>query len=227
MDSNKIRQFVAEQYVKPAQVRGDKTVTVTAGEVQKALGLKNRIAWVCTALRANRFQFENHLRLKEETGPPSGMSTTVKFTYEFVSDAAQGQTSKNVRNPVWDLFGIAKQTFAELGGGENFIRSEREQFFPAIESDNRFVSVWQSINHHAGEKFSTVTGLPFSYAVAGDAIWIERDGRIIDQALSRGEFHKAWDRGPVTGPSELQDLRGPSYIFAILSDSRIIKKSST
>src|SRR6185503_21284774 len=96
VDSNKIRQFVAEQYVRPAQTRGDKTVTVTAGEVQKALGLKNRIAWVCTALRANCFQLENHLRLKDETGPPSGMSTTVKFTYEFLSAESQGQSSKNM-----------------------------------------------------------------------------------------------------------------------------------
>ena len=136
MDSNKIRQFVAEQYVKPARARGDKTITITAGEVQKALGLKNRIAWVCTALRANRFQLENHLRLKDETGPPSGMSTTVKFTYEFVPGASQAQTPANMRNPIWDLFGIAKETFAELGGGENFIRREREQFLPVVGSDS-------------------------------------------------------------------------------------------
>jgi hypothetical protein len=60
----------------------------------------------------------------------------VKFTYEFVPGASQAQTSKNMRNPIWDLFGIAKETFTELGGGENFIRREREQFLPVVGSDS-------------------------------------------------------------------------------------------
>lgn len=121
MNSDTIRQYVLEQYVKPAQARGEKTVSVTAGEVQKALGLKNRIAWVCTALRADRFQSENHLRLKDETGPPSGMSTTVKFTFEIASPGAAEP------NPLWQLRGVAKDMFKKLGEWEDLIKQEREQ----------------------------------------------------------------------------------------------------
>jgi len=121
MNSDAIRQYVLEQYIRPARARGEKIVSVTAGDVQKALGLKNRIAWVCTALRADRFQSENHLRLKDETGPPSGMSTTVKFTFEIASAGAAEP------NPLWQLRGIAKDMFKELGEWENFIKREREQ----------------------------------------------------------------------------------------------------
>jgi hypothetical protein len=34
----------------------------------------------------------------------------------------------NTLNPLWQLRGIAKEVFAELGGGEAFIRNERAQF---------------------------------------------------------------------------------------------------
>jgi hypothetical protein len=121
MNADRIRQYVLEQYVRPAQARGEKTVSVTAGEVQKALGLKNRIAWVCTALRADRFQSENHLRLKDETGPPSGMSTTVKFTFEIASAGTAEP------NPLWQLRGIAKGMFTKLGEWEDIIKRERDQ----------------------------------------------------------------------------------------------------
>ena len=121
MNADRIRQFVLEKYIRPAQARGEKTVSVTAGEVQKALGLKNRIAWVCTALRADRFQSENHLRLKDETGPPSGMSTTVKFTFEF---ASAGETEPN---PLWQLRGVAQDMFKKPGDWENLIKQERKQ----------------------------------------------------------------------------------------------------
>jgi hypothetical protein len=122
MNSDRIRQYVLDQYIRPAQARGEKTVSITAGEVQKGLGLKNRIAWVCTALRADRFQSENHLRLKDETGPPSGMSTTVKFTFEISS------TEPTEKNPLWALRGIAKGMFGKVGEWEDMIRKDREQF---------------------------------------------------------------------------------------------------
>jgi hypothetical protein len=122
MNADEIRQYVIEQYVRPAQGRGEKTVSVTAGEVQKALGLKNRIAWVCTALRADRFQSENHLRLIAETGPPSGMSTTVKFTFEMAPACAPEL------NPLWQLRGRAKDMFEKLGEWEEVIKQERQQF---------------------------------------------------------------------------------------------------
>ena len=81
----RVREWVRNHIVQPAKARGDRMVSVTAGEVHHELGLKNRVPVVCQALRSKRFLEANHLVLKDMTGPPSGLSTTVKFTYEIVS----------------------------------------------------------------------------------------------------------------------------------------------
>jgi hypothetical protein len=62
------------------------------------------------------------VRLKDETGPPSGMSTTVKFTFE-IEPADRAVDA----NPLWQLRGIAKDMFKKIGEWEDLIRQEREQ----------------------------------------------------------------------------------------------------
>lgn len=124
--ADKVRQYVVAKYVLPAQARGERIVTVTAGDVHRELGLRNRIPLVCAALRATRFQSENHLLLKDVSGPASGMSTTVKFTYEIVSSGADSATKE--KNPFWALRGIAKGMFSKPGEWEEMIRRDREQF---------------------------------------------------------------------------------------------------
>jgi len=227
-DTERVREWILKQIILPARERGDRIVSVTAGQVHKQLGFQNRVPLVCQALRSKRLLEQNHLVLKEISGPPSKQSTTVKFTYEIAS----GDTpTPSERSPLWDLAGIAKGLFQEIGGGETFIRNEREQLAAALENhlspqrntEGEFNRIWQSVGAHTGEDFSTIKGLPFRYALAGQTVWIERDGRRIEQVLGQSEFRKAWERWPVGGPGELQDLRGPSYIFAILSDARIRK----
>ena len=40
--------------------------------------------------------------------------------------------------------------------------------------------------------------------------------------LHRSQFEKAYGQGPLTGPGQLNDLvRGPSYVYAILTDPRV------
>jgi|SRR5579871_896911 len=219
-DAERVRAWVEENVIQPAIQRGQRSVTVIAGDVHRDLGLKNRVPLVCQALKSKRLLDKNHLVVKDVSGPPSGLSTTLKITYEI------GDSSPS-RNPFWELRGIAKDLFRELGGGENFIRQERESFSKAMDerlsayaTEPEFERVWKSISKHAGDDFTTTTGLPFRYRVAGDSVWIERDGREIKRALSKGQFAKAWARWPVTGPGELQDLQGPSFLFAILDDSR-------
>jgi hypothetical protein len=227
-DTERVREWLLQRIILPARVRGDRIVSVTAGEVHKQLGFQNRVPLVCQALRSKRLLEENHLVLKDISGPPSKQSTTVRFTYEIAS----GNIPTSVeRNPLWDLSGIAKGLFQELGGGEAFIRSEREQLSAAIGNDwapeqngeGAFTQIWQSVVAHTGENFSTIKGRLFRYLLAGQTVRIERNGRLVEQALARSEFRKAWERWPVSGPGELQDLRGPAYIFAILSDARIWK----
>jgi hypothetical protein len=217
-DAERVRVWVEENVIQPAKARGEKVVTVTAGEVHRYLGLKNRVPLVCQALKSKRLLDKNHLVLKEVSGPPSGLSTTLRITYE-IGDSAPPP------NPFWGLRGIAKDVFKQLGGGENFIRQERESFskaadYGSTETEPEFERVWKSIARHAGGDFATVTGKCFRYRLDEDTVWIERDGREINRALGKSQFQKAWARWPVEGPGELQDLQGPSFVFAILNDSR-------
>ena len=54
------------------------------------------------------------------SGPPSGVSSTVTYTYEF-----NGPAPSQTKDPFDELRGILKDVFASLGGGEKFIQAER------------------------------------------------------------------------------------------------------
>jgi hypothetical protein len=123
--SDSIRGHIGETYLKAAQRRGDRTFTVNVGAVHRALGLTNRVPQVCSALESKKLLEENRLKIISKTGPPSGQSTTVTFTYEILDP---GGRSSSGSNPLIDLRGVAKDVFRELGGGESFIQSERNQF---------------------------------------------------------------------------------------------------
>jgi len=98
---------------------------VNVGAVHKALGLSNRVPLVCAALTSKKFLEEYGLKLISKTGPPSGQSTTVTFTYEIVRK--NGRDSASTES-LLGLRGIAKDVFRRLGGGEAFIREERKSF---------------------------------------------------------------------------------------------------
>ena len=125
--ADQVREHARREYIEPARRRGDSTVRIVAGDVQKAVRLVNRTALVCQALRSHKFIEENHLALEKWDGPPSGMSTTVTFTYRLAGrPAAAGQPPGE--SPLLRLWGIGKEVFRSLGGGEAFIRSERERW---------------------------------------------------------------------------------------------------
>lgn len=125
-DSDLVRRHATEEYLAAAQRRGDKTFSINVGTVHRQLRLNNRVPLVCAALGSKKFLAENHLRLISKTGPPSGQSTTVTFTYEFLD---QGGEQSTVPDPWLAIRGIAKDIFASLGGGEAFIRGERGNFY--------------------------------------------------------------------------------------------------
>ena len=106
---------------------------IVAGHVQKAVRLVNRTALVCQALRSHKFLEENHLALEKWDGPPSGMSTTVTFTYRLAGHQLAAAQPLG-ESPLLRLWGIGKEVFQSLGGGEAFIRSEREQWGPGEDS---------------------------------------------------------------------------------------------
>lgn len=126
--SDSVREHVQIAYVRPAKRRGEKMVSIKVGDVHKAVGLRNRVPLVCQALRSGKFLNMNGLKLVAKTGPESGQSTTVTYTYEFVEKnvpSASGEDS-------WlKLRGALKDVFAELGGGESYLRLQRDNFYDA------------------------------------------------------------------------------------------------
>ena len=90
--------------------------------------VSGRVPAVCSALKTREFLEENSLRLVGRTGPDSGQSTTVTYTYEFIAEGQYGKSSD--RQDAWNrLRGAFKDIFAELGGGENYLRNERANFY--------------------------------------------------------------------------------------------------
>ncbi len=129
-----VREYARQEYIEPAKARQESTIRIVAGDVQKAVHLSNRVPLVCQALKSRKFLNENHLVLEKWEGPPSGMSTTVTFIYRLL-DEAQPASGKRAEWPFLRLRGIAKEAFSDLGGGEEFLRKEREQFYgPGEES---------------------------------------------------------------------------------------------
>jgi hypothetical protein len=140
--ANSIRQHATEKYVSPARRQPSETFCINVGGVHKELGLNNRIPAVCSALTSKKFLSENHLRLISIAGPPSGKSTTVTYTYEFIDGAnsavprtANGSGgAPQSRQAAWEkLRGALKDVFAEYGGGEAYLRAERISFRDADE----------------------------------------------------------------------------------------------
>jgi hypothetical protein len=123
-NADSIREYAVGEYVASARRKREKTFSINVGEVHRALGLNNVVPSVCSALVSRKFLMENHLHLISKTGPPSGKSTSVTYTYEFAD-----LPSTNERDPWIRLRGALKDVFAQLGGGENYLRAERESFY--------------------------------------------------------------------------------------------------
>lgn len=80
-----------------------------------------------------------------------------------------------------------------------------------------FDTVWTRIQAHAGQQFQQVRGGVFSYEATSSAVRPDRT----NQQIPRLHFERALARLPFPNTVVLQDLRGPSYIYAILVDPRI------
>jgi len=83
-----------------------------------------------------------------------------------------------------------------------------------------FEQVWANILKNQGQKFYTKTNLEFIYSVNGNILKHNRT----DYSIEKGDFIKAFELLPIEKPSDIINIvRGPSYVWAILNDIRIIK----
>lgn len=124
--ADSIRTHGRDKYVLPARNRQLRRFSIRTGDVVRELKLLGRVPAVCSALKSRSFLEQNGLRLVERTGPTSGQSTTVVYTYEFIEapNLLEGES-----DPWTELRGALKRVFAELGGGERYLRGERENFY--------------------------------------------------------------------------------------------------
>lgn len=131
-DADRIRVYGQEKYVLPARQRNEKRFSIRVGDVVRDLKLNGRTPAVCSALKTGEFLESNDLKLVETSGPKSGQSTTVVYTYEF---SGASQSTPEIENPWTRLRGALKDVFAELGGGEAYLRAERNNFYPLKEDE--------------------------------------------------------------------------------------------
>ena len=81
-----------------------------------------------------------------------------------------------------------------------------------------FSNIWNRIVQHAGEDFYTVTNIRFTYQISCNSVITDRT----TYPLAQSQFEKAYNLGELKNPSQINKLvRGPSYVYAILTDARI------
>jgi hypothetical protein len=138
MRSEEVRKHVVEHYISPARLNGQTTVQVRAGDVHSELHWTGRVPSVCQALDSRKFQREAGVELvtKSRRGP----STTAVFTYRLLGES---DPPHNMETPaptdisrqkktvtLLDLYGVGREIFRELGGGEAFLKAERADWGP-------------------------------------------------------------------------------------------------
>lgn len=79
--ADQIRKYVLNSIIEPARRAGNETVTVRAGDVHSAMGLKNRLPAVCAALGATKFVSYAQVRIVKQSGPINGSNT--KWVFEL------------------------------------------------------------------------------------------------------------------------------------------------
>ena len=125
------KRHLISTYVNPARLKGEKTIQVRVGNVKRELGWTNRTPSVFSTLLSKDFQQEAGLELIEKSGgPPSGgPSTTWQFVFRLLDNremsAAPAQAPPD-GSGLMALYGLCAETFKALGGGEAFLRRERE-----------------------------------------------------------------------------------------------------
>lgn len=126
--TDRVREYARTKYVEPARRRGDSIVEIISGDVVRGLHLMNLTPLVCQALKSNKFLDSNELKIEKIDGPPSGLGNNVKFTYRL--GAAPESDKERGDSAFLRARGVAKDVFQSFGGGEAYLRAEREAWGP-------------------------------------------------------------------------------------------------
>ena len=134
-----IRAHLRLKYLDPARRKGATLVTITAGDVHKELGLRNRVPSVCQVMESKILEREAGVKVSSKQGPPSGRGTTFTVTYQVEQDPerpASGPIAGGVPSYpsegdrlFYQLHGMGKEMYAKYGGGEAWLKKERANFY--------------------------------------------------------------------------------------------------
>jgi hypothetical protein len=137
--ATEIRNYLRTRYFEPARRRRETLVTLRAGDIHRELGLHNRVPSVCQVMESRLLEKEADVKISSKQGPPSGRGTTLTVTYEVRLGGRSGVESAETRgsspdSQPWaklflELKGMGKDVFAAEGGGEAFLKRERDEFY--------------------------------------------------------------------------------------------------
>ncbi len=79
-------------------------------------------------------------------------------------------------------------------------------------------NVWNKIVACEGQVFLQVRGKPFTYSIRGNSIVLHTTNR----QIPKSDVAKAVPLLPLKSTVPLQNRQAPSYLFALLTDHRIV-----
>lgn len=111
--ADKIRAFTVAHVIAPARKRGEGEITVRARDIHSAMGLRNAMPAVCSAVGSSKFTLTAGVTLIQRHGPSSGANVFFRFA---LSPSGTTNTSParlvatEPRSPIaqvpeWDLAG--------------------------------------------------------------------------------------------------------------------------
>lgn len=81
--TDSIRDFIWKTKIEPAKKRGLDRITIRAGDIHMAMGLKDRMPAVCSALKTKIDKMYN-IEILTINAPPSGQGANCFVTYKII-----------------------------------------------------------------------------------------------------------------------------------------------
>ena len=96
--ADKIRQYVIEKHINPARINGQKYVKIISGDIQKEMGLKNKLPAICSALEAQEFAIQAGVTSAKRENRQGNLnpSSTVHYEFELKQSPLQKLNLKNL-----------------------------------------------------------------------------------------------------------------------------------
>jgi len=95
--ADRIRQYALEHYVLPARAQGRTEITIRAGDVHRAMGLRDAMPSVCNAIGFRKFFDLACVTLVDRAGPPNGANVYFCFALGEVRTPVQPTGAPVVR----------------------------------------------------------------------------------------------------------------------------------